>query len=327
MAYVKLPEEIRRVRLRRPDGPPAILVFSVFAGEVSMMTGPAGSESLVTDLRADPDPRNRVEEPTPKAAAKRRGAAAKPPKPQEAHRLWIRSRRSEQGFEFHSLPITFHPGDVAAVAAVMPPKRKDGPIVAAANVDRNEKVDFVGREEQLLKYLSGYSRDYRRRRAWIAAWSRAIGFGLLVGAAGLAAAAVFWPYDAPWRVGGGFVEALLAGDPTTLGPASLGAAVTAVAILHGLIKATLRIGRRARFQKRLLQAVWSGAADALGFVQDHANAFRLRQPEALPSTPAARRRRPARQNGLETAPTWNGAGLAGLGGVSTVPAFLGERGD
>lgn len=311
MAYVKLPEELRTVRVRKPDGAPATLIFSVFAGEVSLATTPAGHERHSEDLRAAPDPARKPG---------RRGERGY----DSAHRLWIRSPRSEQGFEFQRLPIEFDPGQVAAVAAVMTPTRKDGPIVAAANIDKNEKVDFVGREQHLLRLLGGYSRDYRGWAPMLWGWLGAATWGVVIGAASFAGLNAAWAGDGGWSSASAFSNALVAGEPMAAGPAAISMAIAVSAALYGGVRSSLRVASRARFQRRLLKTVWGSATDALAFVQDHADAFRVSRASSQAVRAAAERA--AEGMGGDR----NGRAAAARQfprnrGMAPLPAFLSER--
>lgn len=244
MAFVKLPPRLRSVELRRPEGGRVRVDFSVFAGDI------------VRDQRA-----------------RNRGAA----------RWTVRSTRQTHSFDFAEMPIETGRGHVAAIVAALPADADTGPIIAAADLDADRRVDFIHREAEVLSLSSGYAKDYRGWRPGIGLLLSALALGLLAAAlAYLAAGVAFGALplrptallagdSAAWSA---LISAAEAGVLRPEGPAVVGAAAGIVAALHRIAFVWARAARRARFQAALLAALWRGAGEALGFVQDNADAFR-----------------------------------------------------
>ncbi len=248
MAFVKLPSSLRTVEVRRPEGGAARVDFSVFAGEIEQQQ-----------------------------RSRKSGAA----------RWGVRSCRQNQTFDFLELPISPERGDVVAVVAAMPSEAKTGPIIAVADVDSDQRVDFLHRETELLKLLSGYDRDYRYARIGFGALAAGVLKGLVLGLiAYLGASFVFgtlnFSLEAP--IGETIARLASAGadDVRDAAPGVVAAgSVAALALFHSLAHRWTVNRHRARFQRNLLKAVWSAAGETLGFVQDNANAFRPEREAAV----------------------------------------------
>ncbi len=245
MAYVKLPEELRSWEVLLANGGASRFEFSIFAGEA------IGVETRGGEMGDPP------------------GAS-----------LHIRSQRGRRRFDFSKLPITFKPGEVAGVLAILPDDEDDGPILCVANLDTDQRVDFLSREPEVLRLMTDEPVDLRGAALGasdiLGALARGVGLGLV---AAVLAALVLTGLE----VGGGAVGAdpasfVVAAGAMLLGAAApllVGAGVGFIGFAWLLTRRALRLTRRARFQRELLDHVWRRAGDALGFVQDHAEAFRF----------------------------------------------------
>lgn len=245
MAYVKLPEELRSWEVLLPNGGASRFEFSIFAGEAIGVEARGGDQG---------DPA---------------GAS-----------LHIRSQRGRRRFDFSRLPVSFKPGEVAGVLAVLPEDEDDGPILCVANLDSDQRVDFLSREPEVLRLMTDQAVDVRRAAIGaseiLGALVRAVGVGLA--AAALTALAL-----TGLDVGAGAVAAdpasiAVAAGAVLLGggaPLLAGAGVAFAAFGWMLTRRAIRLSRRARFQRELLDHLWRGAGEALGFVQDHVEAFRF----------------------------------------------------
>ncbi|MBX2856585.1 MAG: hypothetical protein KTR21_16480, partial [Rhodobacteraceae bacterium] len=267
MGFVDLPKELRSGELRRPDGKRLRYTLSIYAGEV---------------------------------------VHARPLKPQRRSRgksasvaLTLRTDHQERRFEFEHVPFGFEQGHLAGVAAVMPDRKRKGPIIAVADLDRDAKLEFAARELEMLRRLGAYGSDYRRSSAKMLSL-----LGAPVRAALLAALAA----GAIWGV-----QAIDAAPPTVspavafsaglIGNELLSAAqylqsinapfwIGVGSVPYFLTAAYLRTRRRAAFQNALLRRIWTGVSDALGFVQDRAHEYRsTMDQDGMPAThPVAPRR-------------------------------------
>lgn len=240
MAYVKLPEELRSWEVVLADGRASRFEFSVFAGE-TVRTESRGST--------------------------------------EAASLHIRSQRGTRRFDFSKLPVKFEPGDVAGVLAVLPQDEDEGPILCVANLDTDSRVDFLNREPELLRLMTEEPLDFRQ-----AGISGGELTGDLVRGAvfGLVAAVITAGVTSGLAVGadaqagfGSFITGTLQALVSGGAPLYAGLAVGFLAVAGLVGRSALRLGRQARFQRDLLRHVWTRAGEALGFVQDHIDAFRF----------------------------------------------------
>ena len=283
MGFVDLPKELRSGEVRRPDGKRLRYTLSIYAGEV---------------VHARPL------QPQRRSRGKNASVA-----------LTLRTDHQERRFEFEHVPFGFEQGHLAGVAAVMPDRKRKGPIIAVADLDRDAKLEFAARELEMLRRLGAYSADYRRPSAKALAM-----FGAPVRAALLAALAA----GAIWGV-----QAIAAADPAispsvAFSVGLIGNEMLSMAqylqsinapfwlgvgsIPYFMISAFLRTRRRAAFQNALLRKIWTGVSDALGYVQDRAHEYRSTidedgMPAAHPAAPIAPRRpEPPRTAPLAAAP-------------------------
>ncbi|MCI4665202.1 MAG: hypothetical protein MRY74_10830 [Neomegalonema sp.] len=244
MAYVKLPEELRMWEVLLPDGGASRFEFSIFAGEV-----------LRVETRSEPS---------------HSGATT----------LYIRSQRGERRFDFSHLPVQFKQGDVVGVLAVLPETEDDGPILCVANLDSDQRIDFLSREPELLRLMTNDAVDLRRAALGWGDIAGALFRGALLGGVAAVGAAIVKTLlaAASGAIGGGAlamaarVGATLFQDPSCL-VIGASAGVGGFGVLMTL--ATLRLSRQGRFQRELLDHVWRRAGEALGFVQDNIDAFRF----------------------------------------------------
>lgn len=244
MAYVKLPEELRSWEVLLPGGGSSRFEFSIFAGET------IGVEN--------------------------RGADGDPP----GASLHIRSQRGRRRFDFSRLPIKFQQGDVAGVLAILPEEEDDGPILCVANLDADQRIDFLSREPEVLRLMTREPLDLRRAAI---GWSAILGAFVRGLALGGVVTLVVSLALAGVAAGGGEAQSdagsilAAAGERLTKGGAPLLAGAAAFVLGFGalLTRRALSLGRRARFQRELVDHVWRRAGDALGFVQDHSEAFRF----------------------------------------------------
>lgn len=177
-----------------------------------------------------------------------------------------------RNFDLDALTIDLRPGDLAAVASIAPRRRKAGPIVAIANLDRDQKEEFIGREREMLRHIGGWRRDYRSSRAlWRSAGLGAVKAAAVGGAAWLALAAVLEGWIAlPPAASDVAFNLSQGGAPLVLGlltlPYLLGAAL-------------FRVRARSRAQDALVNDIWRAVGAAL------AHARHASQPP-VPALPA-----------------------------------------
>lgn len=260
MAFVKLPEAMRDLEIHTLAGEPVRVELTVFAGETVRL-----SERLADDG-------------------------------ERLSSLWVRSPRAEQRFDFEELPTPFSPGDVVGVVAAIPDGREDGPILSTANLDADRRVDFLDQERELLLLLSGLERDHRTGGIARAAASALVRAGLvgLVAWFALAAATVYAalgavPFDGGALSALGAVATAGLEDPTPVAIAMIGATLS---FLSFLTFGALREARLARRQTDILRQLWRRVGETLGFVQHHADAFRVKKLPQAPAEPPQTRPQP-----------------------------------
>ncbi len=226
-------------------------------------------------------------------------------------------------FDAEDMPVAFREGDVGAVMAMIPPEDESGPIIAAANLDRDERADLLRREPDIRRLVAA-SIGRRSRFARIFGPIAALFWTLVVAACAYLAASVGYA-----GLSVGFEDGVALGDralkelenPT---PAALAAAALAAAI--GVTASALRGYFRSRAERRrmaeALELVWDNAADAMVFVQAHLDMFRSRPAAIAP---------PNRVADAHAAGAGDAAAPDGLvdarevverGGEVKIPAFL-----
>ncbi|MEL6980527.1 MAG: hypothetical protein AAGM38_17920, partial [Pseudomonadota bacterium] len=186
--------------------------------------------------------------------------------------LMLRSPKADKRFELRGLPDDLlAPGEAAAVIAVLPRKGDHGPIVAVANLDADERVDFRWREAELLKLLSGDARDERRRAAGRRGHLLAAAKGLGLGAAAYAAWALYHDAQAletPEKL----LAALGAAWSVEAMAAALGVGAAAGAGFG--LRSARRRGEKARRQQQALDVLWARVGHAFAYAADRSDAFR-----------------------------------------------------
>ncbi|MEM9725648.1 MAG: hypothetical protein AAF909_09315 [Pseudomonadota bacterium] len=259
MAFVRLPDDVRGFATRHATGRIVSFEFSVFAGEA------------ISVSRSDEERTNR-----------RRGA----PRPDGRRTLRLSSPETDKQFAFATLPedLVFE-GDMAAVIAVMPSDGRNGPIVGVANLDVDERVDFRGRESEILRMITGERRDYRRGGALRAAWARATAVSALLGGGGFVAAAYLRQPELAAATFPTALETLLrgrAGDALAMvadrawsfETGAIAMAATVAALLYAGFRARSRVKRKARAQSAALAKFWGRVGRALSVVADRREAYR-----------------------------------------------------
>lgn len=187
------------------------------------------------------------------------------------------------------VPIDFRPGELAAVLAVAPASGETGPIIAAANLDTDERADLLAREVEIAALI--------RRRGGPRTTAEAV--LRTTGAGALSAAAVGVGVYAASAVALAFLRAppAAAADPGVFaGPAAAGpdlrtilaaaftqpdleaAAPAALAATLAFAAGVFQSVRRQRNRRRRLRAAldlaWRRATDVFVFARRHADAFR-----------------------------------------------------
>lgn len=210
-------------------------------------------------------------------------------RPDQADRsLELASARRVEIFDASDAPLSFRKGDLGAVVAVSVAGKETGPIIAAANIDRDARADLISREPELASML-GLD---RARGGPVKRAARGLG-GLIVSAIVIALAAaaayVLGVLALEWRAiaaAGAPVErfellvaALSTPSLAVAAPVVLAAALAFVG--RGVRSVARGVARR-RDQRRALNAVWSRVADILLYVQGSGEAFR-----AAPARPQA----------------------------------------
>lgn len=176
-----------------------------------------------------------------------------------------------QSFDLDVLTIDLRPNDLAAVASISPRKRKSGPIIAIANLDRDQKEEFIGREREILRHVGGWRRDLRKPAAL---W-RAAGWGA---AKAVALAGGLW-----------FALALILEERIAASPqvselafklADSGAPILlgALALPYFAAAAALRTRSRARAQKAFLNEIWSAIGASLAYARQASQPVHAPQP-------------------------------------------------
>lgn len=176
------------------------------------------------------------------------------------------------------VPIDFRPGEVAAVLAIAPTHGETGPIIAAANLDTDERADLLAREPEILAILG--------RRAGPGAGGGAVAHVLgraLISAAPVAIAVygVAVAGLALMRRPGAAAEGDLLGLlQSALATPSLDAAAPAglaavIAFGAGVVRAALRLRGTRRRARGALDRAWRRATDVFVFARRHADVFRL----------------------------------------------------
>lgn len=188
-------------------------------------------------------------------------------------------------FEADDLPIVFREGDVGAVMAIIPPTDESGPIISSANLDRDERADFLTREDAIWAFmhraLGGQSRFQRVVCGVFAtAWAGIIG-ALAYLAANFWEAGVSIGFEDRDALAAAALAGLLEPNLLTVGAAALGVVTTLLAaILRGALRAQADRARR----REALDLVWDTVAEAMAFVQAHADMFRSRPAAGARST-------------------------------------------
>lgn len=201
------------------------------------------------------------------------------------------------------VPIDFHAGEVAAVLAIAPTKEETGPIVAAANLDTDERADLLAREGEMLKILG--QREKPRSAAGAAAliagralWRSAVIGGAVFVAASAAILAMRQDLGLQSAAPAGGVAELLTAMAERLSTApALEAAAPAIAAAAlafgaGAVHASVQLRRAGRRRRLALDDAWRRATDVFVFARRHADVFRVSaRPERSPAAPRPRPRR------------------------------------
>ena len=158
------------------------------------------------------------------------------------------------------MTIELRPNDLAAVASISPKRKRAGPIVAIANLDRDQKEEFIGHEREMLRYVGGWRRDWRGNKpVWGASgWA-------ITKAAGLGAIA--WIALASILEGWAPVQPPLAETAFNLAQGGAPYILAGLALPFFTVMALLRVRSRARAQTAFLDEIWRAVGASLAFTR------------------------------------------------------------